>query len=155
MPFLRGATTDLNLPLALAVTSFFFIEYWGVSSRGFFRYLGHFFNVRRLLRGNLFMGITDLFSGLLELISELARVISFTFRLFGNIFAGEVLIATMSFALPLVFPVLLFLGLELFVGFIQAFIFAMLTLVFGVLAVSTVHEEQPPGGHRPVPAEGG
>jgi len=155
MPFLRGATTDLNLPLALAVTSFLFIEYWGVSSRGFFRYAGHFFNVRRLLRGNLFLGFTDVFSGLLELISELARVISFTFRLFGNIFAGEVLIATMSFALPLVFPVLLFLGLELFVGFIQAFIFAMLTLVFGVLAVSTVHDEQAPAGHKPVPAEGG
>ena len=74
-----------------------------------------------------------LFVGILEGISEVARVISFTFRLFGNIFAGEVLLFAMAFLVPLV-GLVPFLGLELFVGLIQAFIFSMLTLVFATTA---------------------
>jgi F-type H+-transporting ATPase subunit a len=77
-----------------------------------------------------------LFVGLLEGLSEIARVISFTFRLFGNIFAGEVLLIVMAFLVPLV-GIVPFLGLELFVGLVQAFIFAMLTLVFA--ATATIH----------------
>jgi len=81
------------------------------------------------------MGIIDAFVGLLELISEFIRIVSFTFRLFGNIFAGEVLIVMMSFLVPLLL-VDIFYGLELFVGLIQAFVFAMLTLVFAQMAVT-------------------
>ena len=81
------------------------------------------------------MGIIDVFVGLLELISEFIRVVSFTFRLFGNVFAGEVLIVMMSFLVPLLL-VDIFYGLELFVGLIQAFVFAMLTLVFAQIAVA-------------------
>ncbi len=73
--------------------------------------------------------------GILELISELVRLISFTFRLFGNMFAGEVVILMFTFLTPVVLTIV-FYGLELFVGVIQAFIFAMLTLVFGMMAVA-------------------
>ncbi len=69
------------------------------------------------------------FVGILEIISELAKIISFAFRLFGNIFAGEVLLAVISFLVPLLVPAP-FYGMEIFVGFIQALVFAMLTLVF-------------------------
>jgi F-type H+-transporting ATPase subunit a len=91
-------------------------------------------------------GIIDVFVGLLELISEFARLISFTFRLFGNIFAGEVLLFMMSFLMPFVL-VDVFYALEIFVGLIQAFVFAMLTLVFGVMAVSGHGEHEAHAGH--------
>jgi F-type H+-transporting ATPase subunit a len=83
----------------------------------------------------MFQGMIDAFVGVLELISELVRLLSFTFRLFGNMFAGEVVILMFTFLTPLVLTIA-FYGLELFVGVIQAFIFAMLTLVFGVMAVT-------------------
>ena len=141
-PFLRGINTDLNTPLALAIMSAIFVEFWGISTLGFFTYGRKFFNfgglvggIRRLSPGQLFEGIIDAFVGLLELVSELVRLISFTFRLFGNMFAGEVVILMFTFLTPLVFT-LPFYGLELFVGLIQAFIFAALTLVFGMIAVS-------------------
>jgi len=85
------------------------------------------------------MGVIDIFVGFLELIAEFARIISFTFRLFGNMLAGEILLLVMTFLIPLLLA-LPFYGLELFVGAIQAFVFAMLTLVFGALAV-TSHDE--------------
>ena len=76
--------------------------------------------------------------GLLEIVSEISRVISFAFRLFGNIFAGEVLLTVIAFLMPLIAP-LPFLGLELFVGFIQALVFSMLTAVF--LNMATVSHD--------------
>ena len=81
-------------------------------------------------------GPTGFFVGILETISEFAKVISFTFRLFGNMFAGEILLIAMAFLLPLI-GIIPFMGLELFVGLIQGYIFAMLTLVFGVMAVAS------------------
>ncbi len=142
-PLLRSVMTDVNAPLAIAIFSFIFVEYWGISTLGV-GYLGKFFNVRRLLRGNP-MGLIDVFVGILELISEFIRVVSFTFRLFGNIFAGEVLIVMMSFLVPLLL-VTVFYGLELFVGLIQAFVFAMLTLVFAQMAVA--HHGDGDEGHE-------
>ena len=124
IPFLRSANTDINTPLALALIAMVMVHYWGLSALG----LGH---VGKFL--NFKQGPIGLFVGLLEGVSELSRVISFTFRLFGNIFAGEVLLIAMAFLIPLV-GLVPFLGLELFVGFIQAFIFAMLTLVFASTA---------------------
>jgi len=140
IPFLRSVNTDLNSPLALAVWSAIFVEFWGISTYGFFRYGSKFFNFGRLLRGKLLDGLIDVFVGILEFIAELARLVSFTFRLFGNIFAGEILFLVVIFLLPLVFLDFVY-ALELFVGAIQAFIFAMLTLVFGVIAVSAPHGE--------------
>ena len=132
-PFFRSVMTDVNAPLALAIMSFLFVEYWGLSALGL-GYLRKFFAFGNLLRGRP-MGVIDVFVGLLELISELSRMVSFTFRLFGNIFAGEVLLLMMGFLAPLVL-INVFYGLELFVGLIQAFVFAMLTLVFAQTAVA-------------------
>ena len=153
VPFLRGANTDVNVPLALALVSFVFVEYWGFRSQGFVRYMSKFVNVRRyfsglkqVLRGRvrsgfgvLFSGIIDIFVGFIEMITEIVRIVSFTFRLFGNMTAGEILIFSMVFLIPWV-AVIPFYGLELFLGFVQAFIFCGLTLVFVVMAV-TPHEE--------------
>jgi len=140
VPFLRSVNTDLNGPLALAVWSAIFVEFWGISTHGFFRYGSKFFNVGRLLRGKILDGFIDFMVGILELIAEVARLISFTFRLFGNIFAGEMLFLVVIFLAPLILLDFVYM-LELFVGLIQAFIFAMLTLVFGIIAVSAPHGE--------------
>lgn len=125
VPFLRGANTEVNTTLAIALVAMFTVHFWGFRTLGFLGHMGKFINIRN--------GGIALFVGILEGISEIARVISFTFRLFGNIFAGEVLLAAMAFLVPLI-GIIPFLGLELFVGLIQAFIFAMLTLVFAAMA---------------------
>ena len=124
--------TDINAPLAIAIFSFIFVEFWGLSALGP-GYLKKFFAVDAFKKGPL--GVIDIFVGLLEFVSELSRMVSFTFRLFGNIFAGEVLLTMMMFLVPFVL-VDVFFGLELFVGLIQAFVFAMLTLVFAQTAVA-------------------
>lgn len=134
VPAFRSVNTDVNMTLAIALFSFVFVEWWGLRSLGI-RYLGKFFNVRELARGNI-MGIIDVFVGILELFSEFIRIVSFTFRLFGNIFAGEVLLLMMTFLVPFVF-VQPFYFLEIFVGFIQAAVFALLTLVFATMAVES------------------
>ncbi len=142
VPLLRPANTDVNTPFAIAVWSAIFVEFWGVTSLGLFTYLGKFINVGRLLRGifrlnvgDIAFGLIDVFVGFVDLVSELVRLLSFTFRLFGNVFAGEILILMMSFFVPLTFVIGVFF-MEVFFGIIQAFIFAILTLIFGILAVS-------------------
>ena len=151
---LRGANTDINLPLALALTSFVMVEYWGLKSVGVFRYLKKFFNVgrfiggaRQVFRGKLKEGIggllngaIDIFIGFIELLSEFVRILSFTFRLFGNMTGGEILLLMMLFLSPFILAIP-FYGLELLVGFIQALIFGGLTLVFATIAV-TPHTEE-------------
>lgn len=133
VPLLRGANTDINIPLALALMSFIFVEYWGLSTLGW-RYITKFINVRNLLRGK-FMGLIDAFVGVLEALSELIRIVSFTLRLFGNMTAGEILLLVVVFLAPWVVA-LPFYGLEIFIGFVQALIFSGLTLVFATLAVA-------------------
>jgi len=137
--FFRPAGTDVNMPLAIAIVSFFFVEFWGIRTLGW-GYLAKFFKFDNLLKGKLFQGFVDLFVGFLELLSEFVRVVSFTFRLFGNMLAGEVLLLVAAFLVPFVFAVP-FYGLEILVGFVQGLIFAGLTLVFAVLAV-TPHAEE-------------
>ncbi len=121
----KSANTDLNTTLALAIISFFTVEILGVVSVGLWKYLGKFFN---------FSSPLNFAIGLIELISELARLIAFSFRLFGNILAGEVLILVIKYFVPYLLPVPL-MAFELFVGFIQAAIFALLTLYFVKLAI--------------------
>lgn len=147
IPYIRPANTDVNTPLAIAIWSFIFVEFWGISTLGF-GYFGKFLNFGRLLRGNIVFGMIDVFVGILEFISELVRLVSFTFRLFGNIFAGEILILMAGFFFPLVAVTGVFV-MELFFGMIQAFIFAILTLIFAVLAVTSHgdHEESAEGAH--------
>ena len=135
VPLLRGATTDINTTLALAILSVFAIQLWGLRRLGG-SYLKKFIN----LSGPWFLLPINLFVGILELISEGAKILSFGFRLFGNIFAGEVLLSIMFGLIPLVVPGI-FYGLELFVGFIQAFVFVMLTAVFLKMA-GEAHEAE-------------
>ncbi len=153
VPFFRGANTDINVPLALALVSFVFVEYWGFRTHGFRSYTRKFVNVGRSLGGmknvlrgrikqgvgGLLSGLIDIFVGFVEFISELIRVLSFSFRLFGNMTAGEILIFSLIFLLPWL-VVIPFYGLELFLGFIQALIFCGLSLVFVVMAVSSHNE---------------
>ena len=133
---LRSAGTDLNFPLALALISFVFVEYWGIRSHGL-GYFKKFFAIGGLLRLRP-AGLIDAFVGFLELISEFVRIVSFTFRLFGNMTAGEILVVMITFLVPFVAVEFVF-GLELLVGLIQAVIFASLTLVF--LSVAVSHQE--------------
>lgn len=120
VPFIRSASADLNFTIALAVISVITVQVAGIASIGFFKYMGRFVN---------FSSPINFFVGILELISEVAKLISFSFRLFGNVFAGEVLLTVMTFLVPFIIP-LPFLALEVFVGFIQAFVFSILTTVF-------------------------
>jgi F-type H+-transporting ATPase subunit a len=139
-PFLRSAATDLNLPLALALISVVMTQVFGVRSLGL-RYFGKFVNVN--FKHGVFNGIIGIIVGFFELVSETAKIISFTFRLFGNIFAGEILLGVLAFLIPYLISIP-FYGLELFVGAIQALVFAALTLVFFTLAVKG-HDHE--GGH--------
>ena len=132
---IRPAGTDVNMPLALALVSFVFVEYWGFRAHSF-GYLKKFFAFGELRKGP--SGLIGVFVGILELLSELVRVVSFTFRLFGNMTAGEILVVMITFLVPFVATQFVF-GLELLVGLVQAVIFAGLTLVF--LSVAVSHEE--------------
>lgn len=127
--FFHPATTDLNVTLALALISFFAIEVIGISLLGTAQYAKKFFN---------FKSPISFLVGIIELFSEFARLIAFSFRLFGNIFAGKTLILVAIFFVPYILPVPL-MAFELFVGFIQAFIFAILTLFFIRLATEEPH----------------
>ena len=126
--FIRSPSADLNLTLALAIFSVLAAQFMGITAIGIKKYAGKFFVSP--FKKPYFIGT---FVGLLEIISEFAKIISFSFRLFGNVFAGEVLLLVILSLVPLFLP-LPFLFLEVFVGFIQAFVFAMLTLVFFKMA---------------------
>lgn len=128
-PLFRAPTADLNTTFALAFISFGILQYAGISALGGLGYLKKFINLSNPIY---------FFVGMLEIISELGKIISFAFRLFGNIFAGEVLLAVTAFLIPLFAPVP-FLGLEIFVGFIQALVFTMLSAVFLAAATSHAH----------------
>ena len=127
VPFLRGVSTDLNFTTALALIAVFMIQVIGVQANGA-RYFEKFVNVRNIFKKPLF-GVIDFIVGLLEFISEIAKILSFTFRLFGNMFSGMVLLAVVGVMLPVFMPSGLML-FELFIGVIQALVFGMLTMVF-------------------------
>ncbi len=135
VPLFHPVNTDLNVTLALAIICVISIEVAGVVALGFWTYLGKFFTFRGHTIGERFLNMTV---GLIEFVSEMSRFISFSFRLFGNIFAGEVLLAVISYFMPYVLPVPL-MGFETFVGIVQAAVFAMLTLFFLKLAMTEPH----------------
>jgi F-type H+-transporting ATPase subunit a len=125
--WVRGASTDLNFTLALALISVFMTQIIGFQTQKF-SYVLRFFNITNLFK-KPFFGAIDFLVGLLETISEFAKILSFSFRLFGNMFAGLVLMALVGALIPVFIPSFIIL-FEFFVGLIQAFIFGMLTLVF-------------------------
>lgn len=129
LPFLRAPTSDLNTTLAYAAISVIITNIFGIAAIGFFKYAGRFISFKSPL---------SFFVGILESIAEVAKIISFSFRLFGNVFAGEVLLIVIAVLMPYIAPIP-FLGLEIFVGFIQALVFSMLTLVFIKVAITELH----------------
>jgi F-type H+-transporting ATPase subunit a len=158
VPIFRSPSTDLNNNFALALVSVGMTQVFGVMALGI-GYFSKFFNVKGMIGafgpdsqgqrrgcagmlGAFAFGAIDFFVGILELISEFAKIISFSFRLFGNIFAGEVMLLVLASLLPLVLTIP-FLGLEVFVGLIQAFIFFILTLAFfSIATISHDHGEE-------------
>jgi F-type H+-transporting ATPase subunit a len=124
VPWLYPGSTDLNITIGLALVSFFVIELSGVLAIGVWKYAGKFIN---------FTSAMGFLLGIMELISELARLISFSFRLFGNIFAGKTLLLVAMFFVPYILPIPIY-AYEIFVGLIQALVFAILTLFFIKLA---------------------
>jgi F-type H+-transporting ATPase subunit a len=138
IPFFRAPSTDLNFPLALALVTVILSQYFGLRALKL-GYVKKFFNFSGFKKGVL-VGGAEMLAGLLEIVSEIAKIISLTFRLFGNILAGEVLLAVLAFLVPYLISVP-FYGLEVFVGFVQALVFFMLSLVFFTLAV-TGHSEE-------------
>ncbi|MEI8097121.1 MAG: F0F1 ATP synthase subunit A [Candidatus Moraniibacteriota bacterium] len=133
IPFLRSTSADLNFTLALSLIAVFTVQFTGIATLGVIKYGKKFF----VSPFHKPYGIGTAV-GILELVSELGKMISFTFRLFGNVFAGEVLLTVMLHLVPYLLP-LPFMFLEIFVGFIQAIVFAMLTLVF--LKTATIPAE--------------
>jgi len=136
-PWIRAGTSDLNLTLALALVSVIVTQVLGFYTLGAKQQLSKYFNFKALRHG--FQGPIEFFVGLIELVTEISRILSFSFRLFGNIFAGSAVLAVFAWLLPFVSDAI-FIPLELFVGFVQALIFALLTLVFLEIA-TTSHEE--------------
>lgn len=129
VPLLRSPNASLSITIALSLISVTTVQILSVKSYGFKKYFRKFINFKNPI--NFFVGI-------LELISEFSKVLSFSFRLFGNIFAGEVLLMVIAFLIPFIVPVP-FLILEIFVGMIQALVFTMLTTIFIVVATNESH----------------
>ncbi len=149
-PIIRAANTDINLPLSLAIVSFLYAEIQGLRTHGLFRYLNSFFQAGKLREGfaylfkgkikpalgSLTFGFINLFIGVLEVIGHLVRLVSFTFRLFGNMTAGVILLSAVTFLVPFI-AAIPFYGLEMLVGLVQAMIFGGLTMVFSAMAMTS------------------
>jgi F-type H+-transporting ATPase subunit a len=144
IPFLRGSATDMNFTFALAVIAVVTVQIFGVWALGA-KYFGKFLNTGGMISRPVF-GFIDFLVGLLEIVSEFAKILSFGFRLFGNIFAGALLLSILGALTAVVVPSMLY-ALEIFVGLIQAYVFAMLALVF--MSQATVSHQ---GGEHSEPA---
>ncbi len=126
VPFVRSASADLNFTLGLAMVSFVSFVWWGIRVNGVGDYLKEFLGEPRYMAPLM---------APIHVISELSRLISLSMRLFGNVFAGEVLLATMLALVPLAVPTV-FIGLELIFGFVQALVFALLAMTYITLAIA-------------------
>lgn len=157
VPIFRSPSSDLNNTLMLAIFTQIAAQVFGFAALGFGGYMTKFFvfdgikaafkpdeNGKKGGFGQLAMGVIEMLVGLLELLSEFTKVIAYTFRLFGNIFAGEVMLIVLTFLVPTMIT-LPFLGLEVFVGAVQAFVFFILSAAFYTLAVTPHHAEE--GSH--------
>ncbi len=152
IPFLRSGTADINTTIALAVMAVLSANIFGIFSIGIWKTFNKYVNLKAL--GSIFTKVwkeptvlvvapVTFFVGLLELIGEFAKIASLSFRLFGNVFAGEVLLMAMSAILPYLLPIP-FMFLEIFVGLIQALIFSILVLVYFTIAAQD-HDEHEEG----------
>jgi F-type H+-transporting ATPase subunit a len=144
VPLFRSPSADLNNTLSLALVTQFMAQFFGFSVLGVGGYVGKFFTTKKMTSakgpGEFALGMIDFMVGLLELLSEFVKVVAYTFRLYGNIFAGEVTVMILTFFVPLILT-LPMLGFEIFVGFIQAFVFFILSVAFYTLAVASHDHE--------------
>lgn len=145
IPLFRPANTDLNMTLAMAVVAILLSHVLGAVTVGFAQYAGRFIKIAPLWRAirdvspiALLVAIIEFFVGIIEIFSEVAKMISLSLRLYGNIFAGEVLLTVIA-SLVSVFVPLPFMALEIMVGLVQATVFSILTLVY--LNLATVEHE--------------
>lgn len=158
IPLFRPADTDLNMTLAMAVLAVIGSHIFGIVTIGFFKYANRFIKLGDLYQAvkslkpiNMLTAFIEFFVGLIEIFSEVAKMVSLSLRLFGNIFAGEVLLTVLggliagygAYLIPLPF-----MALELLVGFIQATVFAMLTLVYLSMATTEAHAHAEEGPHQ-------
>jgi F-type H+-transporting ATPase subunit a len=158
IPIFRPANTDLNLTLAMAVTGVVASHIIGVGVIGFWRYLNKFIKAGDIVRSvksrsgkEIFTAMIEFVVGLIEIISEVAKVISLSLRLFGNVFAGEVLLTVLASIIAYAVP-LPFIALELLVGLIQATVFSMLVLVYISVAIMPLPEHNHEKKHEGAPA---
>jgi F-type H+-transporting ATPase subunit a len=145
IPIFRGANADLNMTLAMAVTAVAASHFLGIIAIGFFKYANKFVKLGDIWHAvktgkpvNILVAIVEFFVGLIEIFSEVAKMVSLSLRLFGNVFAGEVLLTVIASLIAYLVP-LPFIALELLVGLIQATVFAMLTLVYLTIATAEIH----------------
>lgn len=159
IPMFRPANTDLNMTVAMAIIAVVTSHILGIAAIGVFKYFNKFVKLADLYHGfssakpiNILTAVIEFFVGLLEIISEVAKLLSLSLRLFGNIFAGEVLLTVLAGILPFILP-LPFMALELIVGIVQATVFAMLTLVYLTVATTPVasHHNDHPEDLEPTP----
>jgi len=143
IPWIRPATTDLNLTLAMALIAVVSAQVYGFVTLGAGGHLSKYLNFKALSKG--FVGGIEFFVGLLEIVSEISRVLSLALRLFGNIFAGSIVLAVFAFILPF-FANVIFLPFELLVAGVQAFVFALLTLIY--LQLASIGHEHHDGEHE-------
>jgi F-type H+-transporting ATPase subunit a len=145
VPLFRSPSADLNNTLSLALVTQVLAQIFGFSVLGAGGYMSKFFVTHKMTSakgpGDFALGIIDFLVGLLELLSEFVKVVAYTFRLYGNIFAGEVTVMILTFFVPLILTIPM-LGFEIFVGFIQAFVFFILSVAFYTLAVASHDHEE-------------
>jgi F-type H+-transporting ATPase subunit a len=144
IPLFRPANTDLNMTIAMAIIAVVVSHFLGIAVIGFFKYANKFIKLGDLWHAvksgklmNILTAVIEFFVGLLEIVSEVAKLLSLSLRLFGNIFAGEVLLTVLAGILPVFLP-LPFMALEIIVGVVQATVFSMLTLVYLTVATTPV-----------------
>lgn len=146
-PLLRPANTDLNLTVVMALVSVIGSHIIGIFTIGFFTHVGKFIQIGNLVKSfkkgpvAIFTALIEMVVGFIEIVSEVAKIFSLSLRLFGNIFAGEVLLTVIASLIAVAAPAP-FMLLELLVGVVQALVFSMLTLVYLTMAVSEPHESE-------------
>ncbi len=142
IPWIRPATSDLNLNFAMALIAVITAQAFGFYTLGPLEHISKFINVKLFFKSlvkldfqGMFQGFIEFFVGILELIGEVARIVSLAFRLFGNIFAGSAVLAVFAFLLPFVADII-FIPFEIFVAFVQALVFTLLALVYLEIATT-------------------
>lgn len=146
VPLFRPANTDLNMTLAMALFAIATSHILGIATIGFFKYANKFVKLADIFKSfrhggmSIFVAVVEFAVGLIEVFSEVAKVVSLSLRLFGNVFAGEVLLTVLGSLIAYLVP-LPFMFLEILVGVIQATVFAMLTLVYLTIATSELPQE--------------